>query len=249
MIRNSFIVLKGISSEMERKLWGFGIKDWNDFVNEDKIKGISKKRKLAYDFNLYQMKDALLNHDSKHFSKLLPKKEHWRLYDSFKDSCIFLDIETSSVNGYITCMTLYDGYETMTFVRNHNLDFSIIKKIISRYRMIVTFNGNVFDLPFLRKYCPDVIPDTLFWDLRHSCAKIGFSGGLKNVENKLGIKRDNFIVEKLHGGDPLKLWRMYLGSGDKYYLELLVEYNQEDAVNLKVIADTVYEMMKKDCEI
>jgi len=128
----------------------------------------------------------------------------------------------------------------MSFVRNHNLDFNVIKKILLRYDMIITFNGNVFDLPFLRKYCKDLIPNVLCWDLRHSCALLGLTGGLKQVERELGIKRQNEIVERIHGGDPLRLWKTFLATGDAYYLELLVEYNQEDTINLKSIADKIY---------
>jgi uncharacterized protein YprB with RNaseH-like and TPR domain len=44
----------------------------------------------------------------------------------------------------------------------------------------------------------------------------------------------------MHGGDPITLWRMYRATGDRWYLNLLVEYNQEDAVNLQRIADNIY---------
>ena len=133
MIRNTFMLLNGISSEKEKRLWEENVPDWDSFIKKDKISGISKKRKLVYNYQLYEAKRALLNEDVGYFSEFLPMKEHWRLYNHFKDSCVFLDIEASSVSGgYITCMTLYDGYETMTFVKGNNLDFPTIKKILSR---------------------------------------------------------------------------------------------------------------------
>lgn len=241
MIKNTFMLLNGISSEKEKRLWKEDVADWDSFIKKDKISGISKKRKLVYNYQLYQAKRALMDEDTKFFSEFLPQKEHWRLYNNFKDSCVFLDIEVSCVSGgYITCMTLYDGYETMTFVKNNNLDFPTIKRILSKYKMIVTFNGSVFDIPFLRKLHPNLIPQMLSWDLRHSCALLGLDGGLKQVERELGIKRENIIVERMYGGDPLKLWRTFLATGDRYYLNLLVEYNQEDTVNLKFIADKIF---------
>lgn len=250
MIRSTFILLNGISYGKESRLWGDGIKDWNDFLHSKKVKGISKKRKLVYDYHLSQANRGLLNEDSYYFASILPMKEHWRLYDYFNDSCVFLDIEMSCVSGgYITCMTLFDGYDTMTFVRNQNMDSSIIQKILSRYKIIVTYNGNVFDLPFLKKYFGDIVPNVLCWDLRHSCAALGLKGGLKEVEKELGIKRENEIVERMHGGDPLKLWRTFLATGDKYYLDLLVEYNQEDTINLKFIADKVFKMLVEKMQI
>jgi uncharacterized protein len=245
MIRNSFVFLNGISFLKERNLWKSGIKDWNDFVNQNKIIGISKKRKLVYNYQLHESKRAYYSQDCIYFAKVVPKKYHWRLYDLFKDSCIFLDIEVSSVSqGYITCISLYDGINVMTFVKDHNLDFDIVKSILAKYQMIITFNGNIFDLPFLNKYYPNIIPEIPCWDLRHSCSTLGLNGGLKEVERELGIQRDNKIVEKLHGGDPLKLWKMYLASRDKYYLDILVEYNQEDTINLKFLADKIYNLLK-----
>jgi uncharacterized protein YprB with RNaseH-like and TPR domain len=137
-------------------------------------------------------------------------------------------------------MTFYDGINTMTLVKNQNLYPDNIRRILSKFKMIVTFNGNVFDLPFLKKYYNNIIPEMPCWDLRHSCHGIGLKGGLKEIEKELGIKRQNEIVERIKGGDPITLWRTFLATGDAYYLELLVEYNQEDAINLKSIADKTY---------
>ena len=38
---------------------------------------------------------------------------------------------------------------------------------------------------------------------------------------------------------------MYKGGGDKYYLDLLVEYNEEDIVNLRQLADYAFSELKK----
>ena len=61
----------------------------------------------------------------------------------------------------------------------------------------------------------------------------------------MGIKRQNKIVEKMYGGDPAKLYRMWRGSGDERFLKLLVEYNEEDVINLKQIADHAYSKLKE----
>ena len=68
--------------------------------------------------------------------------------------------------------------------------------------------------------------------------------GLKNIEKALGIKRGN-IVGKFHGGDALALWRMYRATGDEYYLNLLVEYNEYDLINLKIVAEHCVKKLKE----
>ncbi|MFT4302989.1 MAG: ribonuclease H-like domain-containing protein [Candidatus Woesearchaeota archaeon] len=233
------------SERKERLLWKQGIRNWNDFLAASSIKGISFKRKRVLDLQIVHAKKALFNDDIKFFISKIPSKYHYRFYDYYKDSCIFIDIETSGINGYVTCITLYDRINIMTFVKDYNLDFKVISKIISNCKMIVSFNGSVFDIPFLRKYCIFNFPDILHWDLRVSCNLLELDGGLKKVEENLGIKRNNNIVENLVGGDPIKLWRTFKATGDKYYLDLLVEYNQEDTINLETLADKIYPRLMK----
>lgn len=39
------------------------------------------------------------------------------------------------------------------------------------------------------------------------------------------------------GEDAAELWRTFRATGDEYYLDLLVKYNEEDIINLKPLAD------------
>ncbi len=52
----------------------------------------------------------------------------------------------------------------------------------------------------------------------------------------------------MYSGDALTLWKMYRDSGDDYYLDLLIEYNEEDVINLRYIADLVYKKLKETSE-
>lgn len=245
MIRHSFIFLDKINSKTEQNLWNQGITDWGRFLNTKFIRGISKKRKLYYDMQLLKAQKALYFQDSRYFSSM-PSTETWRLYEFFKSEAVFLDIETSGLmkQDYVTVIGLFDGICTKTMVNSINLNLDVLKKELARYKLIVTFNGSSFDLPFLKKRYPDLLPQIPHFDLRHACARIGLAGGLKKIEKDLGIKRKNKIVEEMYGGDAASLWRMFLGSGDDYYLNLLVEYNEEDVINLKQIADYVVGELK-----
>jgi len=79
--------------------------------------------------------------------------------------------------------------------------------------------------------------------LKSITGRLNLKGGLKQIEKKLNIKR-NKIIEKFYGGDAVKLWRMYRATGDDYYIKLLIEYNEDDIVNLKTIAEYCVKKLK-----
>lgn len=233
-----------IDHKTEQNIWGQGIGNWGSFIDALDVKGISKGRKRFYDRQLMKAYSALYNANSSYFLRL-PQSEMWRLYGFFKDECVFLDIETSGMgrDGDITVIGLYNGLETKTMIKGINMDFFSLKRELSKYKLIVTFNGSTFDVPFIKKRYPSLLPTIPNFDLRVACSRVGLNGGLKEIEKKLGIKR-NKVIEKMYGGDPLLLWKMFRASGDDYYLKLLVEYNEEDVFNLKKIADFVYDNLK-----
>ena len=243
MIRKSFVFLDGISPKFERRIWDQGINCWSDFVEKDSIKGISKKRKLKYHKQIEYVKKQLLSDNIEYLSNCLPNRERWRLYEYYKDECVYLDIEINRMNNDITAVCLYDGYETMMFVRGINLNIRDVKEVLSRYKMIVTYNGASFDLPQLRKYFNLDFPQ-IHVDLKPLCARIGLRGGLKEVEKLLGIER--ITDYEIRSGDPCKLYRLWKVTNDRHFLDLLMQYNEEDTVNLKPIAEHV---MKKLSDI
>lgn len=249
MIRNSFIFLPKINYKKELLLWKSGIKTWDDFLNAKKVPGIAGYKKIYFDRQLLKARANLYNFNSVFFHGLLPRTEHWRLYDFFKSEACFLDIETTGLSNYshLTLIGLYDGVNTKTMINGINFDVKALKEELRKYKMIVTFNGAAFDLPFIEKRYPGLVPCVPHFDLRHACSKIGLKGGLKEIERQLGIKRKNPIVEKFYGGDAAMLWRMFKATGDDCYLNLLVEYNEEDIINLKAIADHVYAGLKEKC--
>lgn len=246
MITNSFIFLEHIDSKTEENIWKQGIKDWNEFHKRENIKGISDKRKLYYDRKLSEAAKALFDYNSTFFNNLFPPKEAWRLYDHFRDDAVFLDIEVSSSGekGFITVIGLFDGINTKVMIKDINLDIKALKEELKKYKLIITFNGNVFDLPFIKKRYPDLLPNIPCIDLRFLCNSLGLKGGLKDIELTLGLGRENEIIRRIKGGDALLLWKMFKGSGDEDYLKLLVEYNEEDVISLKPIMEYVYKKKK-----
>lgn len=233
MIKKSFIFLEGIRERTEQKLWSQGINNWNDFIKSNDIKGVGSKRRIFYDQKIRAASEALRNEQSSFFTGM---KDSWRLYDYFKDKVVFLDIEISNRYGDITIMGLFDGIDTKVMVKGINLDKELLKKELSNYKLIISFNGSSFDLPKIDKYFDDIIPEVPHIDLRHVCAKVGLTGGLKEIEKELGLDRPH-IIDTMYGGDPTLLWKRWLATGDCDYINLLVRYNEEDIINLKPIAE------------
>ncbi|MCK5283244.1 MAG: ribonuclease H-like domain-containing protein [Nanoarchaeota archaeon] len=246
MIRNTFQILERVAENKEKSLWHQNIDTWQAFIDKKRIKGISQNKKSYFNRQLIKAKKALYSFDSSYFIDKLHSTETWRLYDFFKEEAVFLDIETEGLgrNADITVIGLYDGLETKTMINGINLNYHALKEELKKYKLIITFNGSSFDLPFIKKRC-NILPNLPHIDLRHCCSRLGLNGGLKNIEKQFNIQR-NKIIGKFYGGDALTLWRMYKATGDKYYLNLLVEYNEEDVINLKKIMDYCYSVLSEN---
>ena len=118
-----------------------------------------------------------------------------------------------------------------TFIQGVNMDEFPAE--IARYKMLVTFFGSGFDLPFIRRTFPDLRMDQLHVDLCHLLRRIGLTGGLKSIETKLGVKRIP-ETEGLSGFDAVRLWHQYR-RGSQEALELLLLYNKEDVINMEAL--------------
>jgi hypothetical protein len=235
MLRNTFLFLPKVGERTEQNIWQQGIPDWNAFIESKKVKGFSSARKGNADKQILEFKHELWDENLNYLAKNLPSSEHWRLYDTFRDEAVFLDIETNGYYGGITVVGMFDGKDTKTFIRGYNLDRALIEKELQKHKLIVTFNGSSFDLPVIERFFglrvrrPHV-------DLRHVCSRIGLNGGLKAIEKEVGIKRDE-AVEGVSGSDAVYLWEQFKATKDTDYLNTLIKYNEEDIVNLLPLAD------------
>ncbi|MBI2668925.1 ribonuclease H-like domain-containing protein [Candidatus Woesearchaeota archaeon] len=237
MIKKSFVILEKVSRKKEQSIWQQGIREWSDFLRAKQVKGISREKKWHYDRQLWDALKKLQEEDSAYFVSQLPAKEMWRLYEYFNERCCFLDVETDS-SGRITVVGISDYFSTQQFVFGVNLEKNLLEAELRKYKILVTFNGASFDLPKLKKqFGMEIgIPHI---DLKPLCVKLGLVGGLKEVEKVLNLKRPAHLV-----GNPVDLWKAFHASGDREYLELLLEYNREDIENLKAVMEWCYKDMK-----
>ncbi|HLC81932.1 MAG TPA: ribonuclease H-like domain-containing protein [Candidatus Nanoarchaeia archaeon] len=238
VIQQSFIFLDKIGRKSELNIRQQGINSWDDFLNADKISGISPLRKAYYDRRIRQALQALGQEDYLYFVDKLPQKEMWRLYPEVKEGCGYLDLEIDA-NGTVILLGISDYYHTNFFVKGFNLERHLIEKELSKYRAIITFNGSSFDLPKLRRM--GIKLKLVHIDLKPLCVNLGLVGGLKEIEKTLNLKRPTNLY-----GNPVDLWRSFHASGDKEYLDLLIEYNREDVENLKLVMEHVYKKMKEN---
>ena len=71
------------------------------------------------------------------------------------------------------------------------------------------------------------------------------TGGLKQVERSIGIRRSENIAE-VDGFEAVRLWKRWTSSGDRGARDRLVEYNIADTVNLRELADIAYRRLVTD---
>ena len=242
MLKHTFLHVPGVGPNTELKLWERGILSWEDYLTNSGQLGLGRRNQLNLDKYIERSLDALRCSDALFFEHLLPKKEIWRIYPEFKDRSVFLDIETTGLGGqgdYITVIGLFNGREIKTFIRGQNLeDFATELK---NYSVIVTYNGKCFDIPFIESEFEDFKFTQAHIDLRYFLYRLGYSGGLKQVEINVGIHRENGL-EDIDGYLAVILWRKYL-EGDERALPALIRYNIEDVVNLKYLMEFGYNRM------
>ena len=241
MLQHTFIHIQGVGPKIEQGLWRRSIYRWKDFLNHGKPI-FSSARDLMIRNELKASLEHLTN--IRFFCDRLSSTNLWRIFSTFRDRAVYLDIETSG--GYrgvdeITVIGLYDGHSVYTFVNGQNLEeFEIA---IASYELVITFNGGSFDLPFIKRWFPNITLPPAHIDLRFFLNKLGYRGGLKSIEKQFGLRRDPDI-DGMDGYDAVKLWNVYQW-GDKGALEKLVRYNRADIVNLKPLMERGYEQMKK----
>lgn len=114
---------------------------------------------------------------------------------------------------------------------------------IRRFKLLVTFNGKQFDVPFLRDYL-GVSVDRPHIDLRFVLASVGLSGSLKKCEHAIGLSRGD--LEGVDGYFAVILWQEYVRRGNATALETLLAYNVEDVVNLETLMVHAYNLKLRE---
>ena len=238
MIPNSFVIFPGIRHSVEEQIWEAGITDWSHAPAALLEQWISEP-----DLDAARM--ALERRDARHFNDALLGSDRWRLYQDFIDEAAFLDIETTGLSpghAVVTMVGVLDRGGFTAYTRGENLEE--LPEAISKNKLIVTFNGASFDLPFLRHEFEasgqaDLFDHAAHLDLRYAMRRAGYTGGLKRIEQILGVGRET-ALSKLSGRDAITLWRM-ADEGEKGAMDTLIRYNAEDVASLPDLASIAYD--------
>jgi uncharacterized protein len=236
VLRATFQHLSGVGPVTEATLWREGIRDWTALDAHRGNLGLSLERSRRLSAEIAASERALAEGDAAWFGRRLPDREHWRLHGAFKERTSYLDIETTGLSpfgGIVTVVTVHGGGATRTFVAGDNLEE--LPAYVGRFPILVTFNGSRFDVPFLEACYPTFIAPPVHIDLRFVLYRLGHAGGLKRIEERLGLG-DRTGVEGVHGLDAVRLWQEYR-RGNAAALDRLVRYNRADTVNLEPLLE------------
>lgn len=188
MLINTFIHIQGIAAINEQRLWESGIRNW-DALTEGIPIPVSPARRYLLKKGIEESGNHLHQKNPAYFLNRLASNQHWRLFPELRHTMVYLDIETTGLGRYfnpITIIALYDGQSIKTYVQWQNLDDFI--EDIQRYKVIVTYNGKCFDVPFIESYFKIRLNHAQI-DLRYIFKSLGFRGGLKGCERQFGIDR------------------------------------------------------------
>ena len=241
MLQQTFCHLPGIGPTTERRLWREGLVDWRTLIERggsglhgargDRVRRAAEESLLRFEHG-----------DWKWFEASLPADAKWRAFGELGPRALYVDIETNGGFGAeaITVIGAYDGTTAHTFVAERDLDAA--RELIENFPLVITFNGAAFDMPLIRQRFPSNVFNHIHIDLRFPLHRRGLNGGLKLIEQQVGIARGP-DTQGLDGWDAVRLWREWQ-SGRARSLEVLLAYNREDIVNLAPLMRLAYDQLK-----
>lgn len=158
---------------------------------------------------------------------------------------LFLDVETTGLSRHYHELTLVGwmiGGVHRVYVDGD--DPHSLLSSLQTAAALVTFNGTLFDVPFLRKTFPEIEIPNVHADLRFLGRRAGLTGGQKAIEKELMISvRDG--AEDIDGAQAVLLWHQYI-RGDVHSLRRLIHYNRCDVMAMSYILDKVLERLVVD---
>jgi hypothetical protein len=234
MLRSTFQLVPGFGPGRERRLWQAGITDWNE-LDDAPAPLVPSRLRGPLCAAARALEAALGDGDLQGAARAVPAPEHWRLFPAFERRTVYLDIEADFKDG-LTAIGILDDDGPRILLPWRDLDQ--FPRLCPPDCLLVTFNGGSFDVPILRRFFPDWQAPAAHVDLRTLLGRVGERGGLKAIEDRLGLGRPDHL-RALDGRGAAALFR-WAGCGDRGALRLFAEYNLYDTVNLRTLMALAY---------
>ena len=243
MLKSTFQHLKGVGKKTEKVLWEKGFTTWEAY-DAFFQRQPSLFSRFPINTPLRESMEAYEKGDMAYFANTLPTAEYYRVALEFPQDVIFLDIETTGLSHYYDIITIVGwslGKEYGVYINGQ--DDILLRSALAKAKVIVTFNGIMFDMKFIKKHFENVEIPSIHLDLRFFSKRVDLSGGQKAIEKKIGFERESDIEGMLGEAAPI-LWHKYR-RGDQGAMKRLIEYNHADIEGMKWILDVSTELYFK----
>lgn len=243
MINTSFLHLTGIGQQNIKKLHSLGITNWYALVDNPDLLPFSEKIKQQILKETFYYIENYEKKNLKFFAEKLHAKEKWKLLAEYYEQASYFDIETNGqpYGDNITLIVCYHKNRLYKFINGDNLD--VFLDLLDDITLLVSFNGNSFDVPIVENYFHIPKIPCAHIDLRWLAYHIGFKGGLKSIEREIGIRRPAELVG-INGMDAILLWMEWKNNHSQEALDLLIHYCCADVLSLQLLAGKILEKHK-----
>jgi uncharacterized protein YprB with RNaseH-like and TPR domain len=169
-----------------------------------------------------------------------------------KEQLLFFDIETTGFSGdtsqlYLIGCVYHDGFGwklIQWFADTRQAESELLDAFfgfVKRFKTLIHFNGDRFDIPYLEKCCrrlglshsfEGMESMDIYKKIRPYRKLLGLeSMKQKAIEQFLGISRE----DKYTGGQLIEVYRDYLHTHEKSLYDLLILHNEDDLKGMPAI--------------